>query len=405
MSSPDPAGEQARLESVAVEATADHAGYRLIAGARLKQFAADYYAPPMSAVPAIGEAAVVGLDRRVNGGPPPDLSEWRTLHLELGGVCQATEEHTRRVISAYFDPERAEALVRIGLSEPASWSLDWAQIVDGLGEAQALDLCIATHHDGRFCVQHVHFVVAPMWLVSLWQPACAHDQALAGAGFPLPGSRVREQFTVVDVVGSAGSDHLARAVQDVVRHNEYQSEVLSVLIEEWELRFFRAFAAEALDVRDQELRALQDEISTLREFLSSVHLANKTVWRRAQNQPAFPLKVKDEAVVRCRELEAVLHERRADLRDAFALLAGAAADQQARAAADTEKRMQSLAALATYATGLVLVPGLVVGLYGADVLGVPGKGHTVGLWYLLGISILAALITIGIFERARRSRR
>jgi Mg2+ and Co2+ transporter CorA len=66
--------------------------------------------------------------------------------------------------------------------------------------------------------------------------------------------------------------------------------------------------------------------------------------------------------------------------------------------------VRTLTMLATYATGLVLVPGLVVALYGAQVRGLPGQGHVAGLAYLALACALTALVTIAAFARAAQLR-
>lgn len=65
--------------------------------------------------------------------------------------------------------------------------------------------------------------------------------------------------------------------------------------------------------------------------------------------------------------------------------------------------MHALTGLGTYVTGVVLVPSLVAAFYGANVVGLPGQGKEIGLIYLLVASIVAALITVWLFARARRA--
>jgi CorA-like Mg2+ transporter protein len=394
-----------RLRSVAADATGPHGSFRALAGQRLEQFAGDYFRLDAVDVPGIGAAGVATLaNDDVLPAEAVDPAGADTFQVELAGLNESTAEHARDVLGRFFDEEAAEALLRVGLAEPMEWSYDGNGAVDAaLGpDVDAFDVCIATYAAGRHCVQHGHLVVSPTWLVCLWDDPCDDDGGLLEDVFPLPGSRVRHHFTRTDVTGSTGPDRLARLLQDVMRHNEYQAEQLTALIDRWELRFFRAYGAGTLPERDETLVELQAKISELRGVLGAIHLANKTLWRRAQNQRAFPEAIKAEIVARCGELEQALQRRRGELRESFALLANAAAEQQARAAQGTEARVRALTSLATFATGIVLGPGLLMGLYGADVLGLPGQGKKSGLVFLIVASILAAVVTSALFARVRR---
>jgi Mg2+ and Co2+ transporter CorA len=183
----------------------------------------------------------------------------------------------------------------------------------------------------------------------------------------------------------------------MLRHHEWGETVLSTRLEDWERRFFNAVALDSLERRDQTITSLQQELSQLRGFLGALHLANETMRRRARNQPGFPGIVRQEADDRCNELQALLAAQRSALRESFGLLAGATADQQARAAQATERRIQKLTILGTLATGLVLVPGLIAAIYGAQVKGLPGQDKVDGLKILLISSGVAAIVTMLVF--------
>ena len=392
------------LDAVTIEATTRDGGFRLLSGQRLKRFIDDHFHLQAEDVASVGHAGIVSLDNaRRLGRDAFDPKAAETFQIELAGISGATAGHSHAILTGFFSEQAAQG---IGLTPPAEWSKAAVHRIDHEleNEAKGFDLCIATYRPGDWCIQHAQLVVADRWLVCLWQPPHDDDGNLKSGNFPLPGSRVRQHFTHTNIDGFSGPERLARLVQDVMRHNEYQEELISSLIDNWELQFFRAFGINSVDERDETITRLQAELSELRAFVGAVHLANKTVWRRAQNQPAFPAVVKVEVIDRCRELERALVLRRAELREAFALMAGAAADQQARAAQRTEDRVRALTGLATYATGLVLVPGLVVGIYGANVLGLPGEGAKSGLWYLLLLCLIAAVVTISLFAKARRKR-
>lgn len=389
------------LTSVAISVKNAASGYHLLSGQRLDRFGSDYFKPTPRPHPLLGEAALVKDDNTTELPlEAADFDARVTWEVELASVTPETQQAAESILELLFEPDHARELVRVGLLPMEPWSsptvLDLGPIL-GRNNVRAFDLRLATliENDG-FSLHDLHVVVSTDWLVRLWGHTRDCDEKEVVSPYSLPGSRVRLNARTA-VSGNDGEARLARLVQDILRHHEWGNTVLTARVENWERRFFEAFATDSLEDRDESIVTLQRELSQLRGFLSALHLANKTMRRRAGNQPAFPKLVREEAFERCDELQTALTTQRADLRESFGLLAGAAADRQARAAQATERRINRLTILATLATGIVLVPGLIAAFYGAQIEGLPGQGRVHGRDVLLISSGIAALLTITIF--------
>ena len=89
---------------------------------------------------------------------------------------------------------------------------------------------------------------------------------------------------------------------------------------------------------------------------------------------------------------------RTDVRDAFGLLANAASGEQV-------ELQQSFTNVVTVVTALVLIPALVVGLYGTTTKGLPGFNESRGLAYIGVYAIVGAAATLLSLLAVRRRTR
>jgi len=96
-----------------------------------------------------------------------------------------------------------------------------------------------------------------------------------------------------------------------------------------------------------------------------------------------------------------LKETSEALRSSLQVLTTAGTAEHLRLAQDQRERSKQLDDRITQITALLLVPTLIVGIYGANTM-LPGRDHWAGFGLMLGLIVVSAVVTLLVVRRARR---
>lgn len=174
-------------------------------------------------------------------------------------------------------------------------------------------------------------------------------------------------------------------------HVRYQQATWQVEHEHWEQGLFSELGVGASTFEGLDLVRYQRELVTLADFLGHARTAQRAMTRRPSIDP--PLM---EASLRTMLLEqgsvigTDLDEARKTVRESFALVANIASGQQSLLAEQQRDATNQLQGLVTVATSVLLVPALVVAVYGANLREL-STGSRGDLWSLLLLMVASAL--------------
>lgn len=219
---------------------------------------------------------------------------------------------------------------------------------------------------------------------------------------PLP-ERVRRHSYHVELEGTDGHSELARLMQDVLQHHEWAASQLIGRVEEWERCFYRAASAERSMFDGTASERFREDLAAIAEANLELRKVVRDLDRRARLDGLLAAPgqheagLREEVAERSAALERRTEEVRDSVRDGFALLASAASGAQV-------ELQQGFQVAAGLVAGLVLIPGLVLSLYGAAVAGLPGQGEDSGLAYAGAYSAIGAGATIAGLYLAHRRR-
>jgi hypothetical protein len=263
-----------------------------------------------------------------------------------------------------------------------------------------------------WCRRGLKILYSSSAAIFAWHPIDkSHDwfpETNAGLVIPLPECHRRHSY-LAEIVEDDGAAHVGRMIQDVLQHHEWTRWQVTEHVETWERRFFGAarsgtffegIAAEPLGVDLDEVHMLVVELRRV----------NRDLDRRARLAwlPAPPVTSADrrvdtlrhEIMLRSAVIQENVDKLNGSLREGWTLLAGAATGKHfdlQRQSNLIQARSQSLQQrfqnAATLITSLVLVPGLIVSLYGANVTGLPGYEKRSGLLDLGLYAVVAATTT------------
>jgi hypothetical protein len=280
----------------------------------------------------------------------------------------------------------------------------------------------------------VRMLSCPQALLVAWHPLRANDAwwDLEHPVEPVPVDHRRHSM-LVEVTEHSGTAAAARLVQDVMQHHDWTRWQLTQRVESWESRFFeQARTGELFDDFDE--LALANSLGEVHEFLALLRRVTVDTLRRGRlgwmPDPATrPIEagvtsVSQEACVRSQRAEEEIDRLNGSLRDGWGLLASAAtgtqlnlqrrATEEQRKATEEQRQMRESQAkaaaeqsrfhtAAALVAAVVLVPGLVIGLYGANVDGLPGADTSSGRNAIFFYSVLGATITAAILRSRERT--
>jgi hypothetical protein len=280
-------------------------------------------------------------------------------------------------------------------------------------KAHRIDVMVATVWVDRgfeFCLRLVRVFWTADWLLTIWKPAglelfstfsdpvpakwdTESDDARSAA---LPARRP-SHLPGDPPTGIGGREALLRLAYFVAGHHEWSVGVSSEMLERWQSNFF-AEAGDGQGVDPLQLMApLSDvgrSIVMMRPALQRLHSAFKSAPFRD-----------DPELGRAADRDAsALGDVSGEVRDAYAIAASAASLYQAFQAERKMAADRRLQRVASVLAALVLAPGLVATLYGADVMGLPGQGTNHGLIWVGIASAVGALIILLVLLLALRTR-
>lgn len=324
-------------------------------------------------------------------------------------LCHSPDDSTLRRMVGYAvaDERLVDEVVRahaIDASKRATM-IDDDQMFPSLAAlgAHRVDVAVATvwvDEGFQFCRRLVRVFWTDDWLLTIWKPAgdatvttlsdlarASWDTESADArSAALPARRPSHlpDPTQTDVGGLAA---LFRLAYFVAGHHEWSVGVLGNTLERWQSTFF----AKAADGRGEDPL---DHVPPLSDVGRSIVLLRPALQRlRSTFKSAL---FRDHAELsRAADRDArALRDVSSDVRDAYAVAASAAGLYQASQAERKTAADRRLQRVASVIAALVLWPGLVSALYGADVDGLPGQGSEDGLLFLGIASVAGALIIL-----------
>jgi hypothetical protein len=272
-----------------------------------------------------------------------------------------------------------------------------------------------------WCRRYANIAYREDTVLIVWHPVDeAHDWSPEPGGslvIPLPECHRRHSY-LAEITGHDGASHVGRLIQDVLQHHEWTRWQVTEHVEAWERRFFSAARAGTFfeGIEAEPLGVDLDEVHMLVVELRKV---NRDLDRRAHlgwlpkpsvSSPDERINgLTDEVNLRCAQIGMSVDRLNGSLREGWTLLAGAATGAQLdlqRTAQGIQLESQNLQQrfqnAATLITALILVPGLIVSLYGANVTGLPGDNKTSGLVYI-GVYTGIGAATTGVSLRFLQS--
>jgi Mg2+ and Co2+ transporter CorA len=162
-----------------------------------------------------------------------------------------------------------------------------------------------------------------------------------------------------------------------------------------------------LDFNDRLHQTEQETLKDIRGLLTIMRV-RLTALSPAHDRPSeawFAGALDDSAAESLdRKLERALRqldETSEALRSSLQVLTTAGTAEQLRLAQDQRERSRQLDDRITMITALLLVPTLIVGIYGANTM-LPGRDHWAGFGLMLGLIVASAVFTLWVVRRARR---
>lgn len=266
---------------------------------------------------------------------------------------------------------------------------------------QRLDIFVATAWNDRgfqFCARLVRVFWTHDWLLTIWNPAGGamlpthsvaakwEAESAEARSAALPARR--PYHVAADLPHSvSGHEALIRFAYYVAGHHEWSVTVISATLEQWQSNFFEA----AGDGRGTDPLAL---MALLSDVGRSIVLMRPALQRLQTTFKLAPFR-EHVALGGAAERDArALSDVSAQVREAYALAASGASIYQAfqtERKTATDRRLQRVASVLA---AVILWPGLVAALYGADIRGLPGQGTKHGLLVVVVVSGIGALISL-----------
>ncbi|MFI5490957.1 hypothetical protein [Actinoplanes sp. NPDC051859] len=338
------------------------------------------------------------------------------------GSVPGTEAEQRRVVGmlaewAWGDDgvDLTEVVMQAPLADNNS---DQPPLSDRLRERgwDAADMWLLTslapkmmEHKTPWCIRPVRVVYGSAGTLMVWHPiADEHDwepnQPMPpGKRFlvPLPECRRRHgQLTAIQ--GTDGTAEAGRLVQDVMQHHDWTEWQLTQRVEQWERQFF-ALARDGAFEAHLDARHLGVALDEAHQLLGLLRRINRDMARRGRLGwlPAPPVEEIEDSVTslrlevqrRTNRVETRTEALNGSLREGWTLLSSAAGGARLQLDRETSERTQGFQNAAGLVAALVLVPGLVLSLYGAEVKGLPGMDGSFGLIAMAAYAAVGALST------------
>ena len=187
---------------------------------------------------------------------------------------------------------------------------------------------------------------------------------------------------------TSGGDLLTRFLERVIRHELWALLMTQDGLVAWDARFLTRYR-ELSDIREQI-----DELAKIGQAVSCAEFGLRALLRRIETQDVFVEPARSNLMTMVESARTNGRTARAEVREAFLLASQAVNAAEATIVEERARQTRHFEYAAGVVTAFVLVPGLVVGIYGANVEGLPGQNNVTGLLYLGAAVFLSGLITI-----------
>jgi hypothetical protein len=272
-----------------------------------------------------------------------------------------------------------------------------------------------------WCLRAVRVLYGEPGILMVWHPLeAAYDwdpyRALQSEllhPLALPECK-RRHGHLTTIRGVGGVHEAGRLVQDIMQHHDWTEWQLTQRVEHWERQFFELARDGAFDP-GLDARHLGVALDETHQLLSRLRQVNRDIARRARlswlPRPAIEMRsldvdsLADEVQERSRRVGERLDDLNGSLREGWTLLSSAAGGARLQLDRLSGERTQGFQNAAGLVAALVLVPGLVLSLYGAEVAGLPGMGGRFGLVAILIYATVGAGATFAALRAMAHRRR
>lgn len=313
----------------------------------------------------------------------------------------------REVLKAAIPAASAEAIVNVAESPPRENVQPQVRALKNLTprdepEIPWVDLVVPTVIPGanwQCAVRTCLAFVGERWLVTLWTPFVTPEQVF---GAPTPRWKQYEEIgktlselgpPLVPGEEASGDQLLMRFARYLIR----QAEWALIRCQKGLVRWETAFLSDHASVARIERHTV--ELAHLGQCVACVHYGALGLQERVGLQPIFDINERKGYANWAAEVRQGAREARSELRECFALASEAASTAQASLAERRAVQTRRFEFAAGLVTAFVLVPGLVVGFYGANVGGLPGQDKTEGLFFMALGAALSGALTIFLLTR------
>lgn len=243
-------------------------------------------------------------------------------------------------------------------------------------------------------------------LLTIWGPAEGHwkDSEIRWPHNGIP-SRSRTWLREARSKHLTSDERLKQWIQDCVRHETYYLQTWEAEVERWESHLFAELASGDQAFETLDIPRLQRDIGLLAQYLTSVRQAQRAYLRRSEVVSLARDVPEVQAILHDAQgtLDSELNHARSSLRAAFELLNTTSQGAQTFAASKSQEATERMNQLITRVTAILLVPSLVAGIYGTNILEL-SPGSTGFLIELLGLMTGASLLSFGVISWIRMSR-
>lgn len=266
----------------------------------------------------------------------------------------------------------------------------------------------------QYATRHVRLLRSEKALVAVWDaPIGSWDPAVVTwPHHAVPG--LDHQTLQALACSKNTAESLRTFLLQCLKHEAYFLKAWRSELDHWESWIFTAMAEGSAVLRDLELGPdVRGRAGALSSYLNAAQLDLRTFERRLSVEPLLNDQSKDTDLLNVlTESQTLLSDNQGDRREAQTLLASLAAGEQLQAARDqveaAERQAKATARLEAtllWLGALLLLPGLIVGIYGANLReldpSVEGSIPMLALWTLLACSLFALIAGFLISPRGR----
>lgn len=358
------------------------------------------------------------IDTQMEGGPEdlPGIADAGLVQLDYDLENGSVENLCELAATVIGAKEPADAIAEAVGTPPTRLLGDHRPPL--LGEVEWIDLAVASVVvDGgwQWAVRRGFAFVGARWMVTVWVGFLTPEQmfdvpaprwSVDGEGLPYGPEFIRAETLpafrepLVPSDASDGRGLFIRLAENVMRHHEWALRVCQEGLVRWEIGFLSDHGSVAA------IRSRMDELTEIGHGIATVNYGCRGVTGRVKFQPLFAGPARAVIRERADEGRREAAAARTELREGFALAAQAMVLAESEVNERRAAEVRRLEYSAAFVTAFVFAPSVIIGIYGANVEGLPGQNESVGLLYLSAAAVAAGAVTILVIlllmRRARR---